>query len=130
MNKDQFQGNWKQLKGKIKEKWGKLTDDEITEINGKREILLGKLQNKYGLAKERAEEELSQFEKHVNLTETRTPKTTKNVSREETYDVSSSPVEEHVHSGSGRTSHTSTDKSNKSTQYPQSNPNSPKTPRK
>ncbi len=62
MNKDQFQGAWKQLSGKVKEKWGKLTDDEITRINGKRETLVGLLQQKYGYAKERAEEELTRFE--------------------------------------------------------------------
>lgn len=62
MNKDQFQGAWKQLAGKVKEKWGKLTDDEITRINGKRETLVGLLQQKYGYAKERAEEELTRFE--------------------------------------------------------------------
>lgn len=58
MNKDQFQGNFRELKGKIKEKWGKLTDDEITQINGNFEQLLGKLQQKYGYTKEKVEEEL------------------------------------------------------------------------
>lgn len=62
MNKDQFQGAWKMLSGKVKEKWGKLTDDEITRINGRRETLIGLLQQKYGYAKERAEEELTRFE--------------------------------------------------------------------
>ena len=63
MNKDQIQGQWQQLKGKIKEKWGKLTDDDLTQINGKRDILLGKLQSHYGYAKEKAEEHLKDFEK-------------------------------------------------------------------
>lgn len=62
MNKDQFQGHWQELKGKIKEKWGKLTDDEISQINGKKEQLLGKLQAKYGYAREKAEEELKSFQ--------------------------------------------------------------------
>lgn len=62
MNKDQLQGHWHELKGKIKENWGKLSDDEITQINGKREILLGTLQKKYGYAKEKAEQELTRFE--------------------------------------------------------------------
>lgn len=66
MNKDQFQGAWKQISGKVKEKWGKLTDDEITQINGKREALLGLIQQKYGIAKERAEDELSRFESSIN----------------------------------------------------------------
>lgn len=63
MNKDTFQGNWNELKGKIKEKWGKLTDDDMTQIKGKRDQLLGKLQQRYGFAKEKAEEELVQWEK-------------------------------------------------------------------
>jgi CsbD-like. len=58
MNKEQFQGSFRELKGKIKEKWGKLTDDEITQINGNFEQLLGKLQQKYGYNKQKAEEEL------------------------------------------------------------------------
>ena len=58
MNKDEFQGKFKELKGKIKEKWGKLTDDEITQINGNAEQLVGKLQQKYGLNKEKAEAEI------------------------------------------------------------------------
>ncbi len=63
MNKEQFQGQWNELKGKIKQKWGKLTDDDLTQINGKREQLLGKLQQKYGLAKEKAEEEFTRWGK-------------------------------------------------------------------
>ena len=45
MNKDQADGNWKQLKGKVKEKWGKLTDDDLTVIEGKREQLVGKIRS-------------------------------------------------------------------------------------
>lgn len=63
MNKDLFQGKWHEVKGKVKEKWGKLTDDDIAQINGKREALLGKLQSQYGYAKDKAEQELSNFEK-------------------------------------------------------------------
>lgn len=63
MNKDIFEGKWNEYKGKIKEKWGKLTDNDLTEINGKREALLGKIQTRYGYAKERAEKELNEFEK-------------------------------------------------------------------
>jgi len=58
MNTDQIQGNWKQLKGKIKEKWGKLTDDDLTIINGQKDQLVGKLQERYGYTKEQAEREL------------------------------------------------------------------------
>jgi uncharacterized protein YjbJ (UPF0337 family) len=63
MNKDIFEGKWHEYKGKVKNKWGELTDDDITQINGKKETLLGKLQTRYGYAKEEAEKELSDFEK-------------------------------------------------------------------
>lgn len=62
VNKDQFQGKWTELKGKAKQQWGKLTDDDFTQIDGKREELLGRLQSRYGYAKEKAEEELARFE--------------------------------------------------------------------
>ncbi len=61
MNWDQVKGNWKQFKGQVKEKWGKLTDDDITAIQGRREQLAGKLQEKYGYTKEQAERELNEF---------------------------------------------------------------------
>ena len=64
MNKDQLQGDWNNLKGKIKEKWGKLTDDDLKVIEGKRDQLSGKLQERYGLAKEQALKELQEFSKH------------------------------------------------------------------
>jgi len=55
MNSDQLQGNWKQLKGSVKQQWGKLTDDDLMYINGKTESLVGKLQERYGYAKEEAQ---------------------------------------------------------------------------
>jgi uncharacterized protein YjbJ (UPF0337 family) len=58
MNEDTIQGNWKQLAGKLKQKWGKLTDDDLQKASGQREYLLGKLQEHYGLAKEEATAEL------------------------------------------------------------------------
>jgi uncharacterized protein YjbJ (UPF0337 family) len=58
MNTDQIRGNWKQLKGKIKEQWGKLTDDDLTVINGQQDQLIGKLQERYGYTKEQAEREI------------------------------------------------------------------------
>ena len=63
MNKDVFKGDWKMLKGKIKEEWGKLTDDDLTQINGKREQLSGALQKKYGFAKEAAEKAIKKLGK-------------------------------------------------------------------
>lgn len=66
MNWDQVTGSWKQVQGKIKEKWGKLTDDDLTVVKGKRDQLAGVLQQKYGLAKERAEQELDDFIQTMN----------------------------------------------------------------
>jgi len=79
MNKDTLKGDWRILKGKIKERWGKLTDDDLTEINGEREQLLGRIQKKYGIAKERAEQELAEWEKRSDY---------ENRSREESEDES------------------------------------------
>lgn len=62
MNKDQIEGNYEQFKGKVKELWGKLTDDDITLIKGSRQKFLGKVQEQYGIAKEEAEERLQKLE--------------------------------------------------------------------
>jgi uncharacterized protein YjbJ (UPF0337 family) len=61
MNWDQIEGGWKQFKGKVKEKWAKLTDDDLTAIAGKRDQLAGKLQERYGYEKAQAERELDDF---------------------------------------------------------------------
>lgn len=61
MNWDQVSGNWTQFTGKVKEQWGKLTDDDLTEIAGKRDIMVGKIQERYGIAKEEAELQLEDF---------------------------------------------------------------------
>jgi uncharacterized protein YjbJ (UPF0337 family) len=61
MNWDQIKGNWKQYTGKMKEKWGLLTDDDVTAIAGKRTRLAGKIQERYGLAKADAHKELDAF---------------------------------------------------------------------
>jgi len=62
MNWDTIEGNWKQWKGSIKQKWGKLTDDELDVIEGKKDRLVGKLQEKYGIAKDEAEKQLGAFQ--------------------------------------------------------------------
>jgi uncharacterized protein YjbJ (UPF0337 family) len=62
MNWDQIKGNWMQIKGVVREKWGKLTDDDVDVIAGKRDILLGKIQEKHGVAREEAEKELKDWE--------------------------------------------------------------------
>ena len=66
MNKDEVGGNWKQVKGKVKEQWGKLTDDDMTVIEGKRDQLVGKIQERYGYAKEQAEKEVDSWDKRHN----------------------------------------------------------------
>ncbi|KGQ11083.1 protein yjbJ [Beauveria bassiana D1-5] len=65
MNKDEIGGNWKQFKGTIKEKWGKLTDDDMTVIEGKRDQLVGKIQERYGYARDQAEKEVKDWESAV-----------------------------------------------------------------
>ena len=59
MNKDTIQGNWMQLKGKMKEQWGKLTDDDFDVIAGKRDQLLGRIQERHGLSREEAERQVA-----------------------------------------------------------------------
>lgn len=63
MNKDIIAGKWKQVKGKAQVKWGDLTDDVFDVAEGNREYLTGKLQEKYGWARERAEDEVNAFER-------------------------------------------------------------------
>ena len=62
MNCHQVIGNWKQVKGVVRKKWGKLTDDDVDVIAGKRDILLGKIQERHGIAREEAEKELKAWE--------------------------------------------------------------------
>ena len=61
MNWDTVKGNWKQMTGKVKEEWGDLTNDEIKEAEGDRDQLVGKIQAKYGIAKEEAEKQVDAF---------------------------------------------------------------------
>ena len=63
MNWDTVKGDWKQFSGTVKEKWGKLTDDDLTVINGKREQLEGKLQERYGHSKDQAKKEVDDWSK-------------------------------------------------------------------
>ena len=62
MNEDRISGNWKQFKGKVKEQWGKLTDDDMDVAEGKRDQLVGRIQERYGYGKEQAEKELKDWE--------------------------------------------------------------------
>jgi uncharacterized protein YjbJ (UPF0337 family) len=59
MNQDRMEGNWLQFKGKVKEQWGKLTDDDLDVIAGKRDQLLGRIQERHGLSKEEAEKQVT-----------------------------------------------------------------------
>jgi uncharacterized protein YjbJ (UPF0337 family) len=59
MNKDIFEGKWKEMRGQVKEWWGKLTDDDLEQVGGKADQLIGLLQQKYGYTKEHAEEEFN-----------------------------------------------------------------------
>jgi uncharacterized protein YjbJ (UPF0337 family) len=61
MNWDQIEGKWREITGAVKERWGKLTDDDLDVIQGKRDQLAGRLQQRYGYAKERAEKEIDDF---------------------------------------------------------------------
>ena len=62
MNWDTVKGQWMQLKGSIRKKWGKITDDDLDVINGERERLVGKIQERYGIAKDEAEKQVDSWD--------------------------------------------------------------------
>jgi uncharacterized protein YjbJ (UPF0337 family) len=61
MNSDQLKGKWKQVKGSVKERWGKLTDDDLDVIDGKHDQLIGKVQERYGIAREAAQKQVEEW---------------------------------------------------------------------
>ncbi|MDQ2641746.1 MAG: CsbD family protein [Pseudomonadota bacterium] len=61
MNRDTIEGSWKEMKGRIKARWGKLTDDELDRVEGNYDILCGKIQKAYGLSRDEVERDLSQL---------------------------------------------------------------------
>ncbi len=61
MNWDRIEGNWKEFKGKVKQQWGDLTDDDLTVIEGNRDQLEGRLQERYGYAKDKARQEVNSW---------------------------------------------------------------------
>lgn len=63
MNKDIIQGKWSQVKGEVQKKWGELTDDDMDQIEGNRDKLVGKIQEAYGRSRDAAEKELQEWEK-------------------------------------------------------------------
>jgi len=65
MNWDRIEGNWKQLRGKAQQQWGKLTDDDLTYVKGRRVELVGKIQERYGIAKDEAEKQVDNWMRNV-----------------------------------------------------------------
>ena len=61
MNWDRIEGNWKQFKGQAKRKWGELTDDDLDKLEGRRDELIGKIQERKGIARDKAEEEVNRW---------------------------------------------------------------------
>lgn len=66
MNWDQIQGNWKLLKGKVKEQWGDLSDDDLDRMDGQRDQLVGTIQKKYGIGREEAEQRVADWERNLH----------------------------------------------------------------
>jgi uncharacterized protein YjbJ (UPF0337 family) len=66
MSNDRVASAWHQIKGKAKERWGKLTDDDLKQLEGRAEQLAGKLQERYGLVREEAEHQAREFRRQVN----------------------------------------------------------------
>jgi len=65
MNEDTIKGQWKQLRGTLKSRWGKLTDDDLQTASGSTEYLAGKLQERYGIARDEAEKQIRDFDARV-----------------------------------------------------------------
>lgn len=65
MNKDTIEGNWKQLKGKVQQQWGKLTDDDYDVIAGRSTELAGRIQERYGISREEAEKQVKDWESRL-----------------------------------------------------------------
>lgn len=65
MNWDRIQGDWKQLTGRAKEQWGQLTDDDLSVVAGRRDQLAGKIQERYGVAKEEAEKQVAAWQRQA-----------------------------------------------------------------
>jgi uncharacterized protein YjbJ (UPF0337 family) len=82
MNSEQFEGKWKQFQGQIRQKWGHLTDNDLQVIAGKRDVLIGRVEERYGLAKEKATAEVDAFLK--TLQEQPEPKAQDATERERT----------------------------------------------
>lgn len=66
MNQDIIKGKWSQIRGQLKEKWSKLTDDDLGRLEGHREYLIGLVQERYGIAKDQADTQVSEFERSLH----------------------------------------------------------------
>jgi uncharacterized protein YjbJ (UPF0337 family) len=66
MNQDIIKGKWSQLQGKLKKKWGKLTDDDVNRLEGHRDYLVGKVQERYGIARDKADTQVKEFERSLH----------------------------------------------------------------
>jgi uncharacterized protein YjbJ (UPF0337 family) len=66
MNWDRIEGNWEQFKGKVQQKWGHLTDDDLEVVEGRRKELAGRIQQRYGMAKDEAERQIDDWLKTIN----------------------------------------------------------------
>ena len=73
MNWDQIEGKWKQMKGSVKQKWGRLTDDDFDVVAGKQDQLAGKIQERYGITKEEAAKQVREWSSTVNDVDATTP---------------------------------------------------------
>ena len=67
MNWDRLEGNWKQVKGSVRERWGKLTDNDLEQIAGKKDQLVGRIQERYGLAKDAAQQQADEWVRTVDM---------------------------------------------------------------
>jgi uncharacterized protein YjbJ (UPF0337 family) len=67
MNEDRIEGNWKELKGKVKERWGLLTNDDLDVIDGRRDQLVGRIQQAYGRGRDEARAEVLEWERHQHV---------------------------------------------------------------
>jgi uncharacterized protein YjbJ (UPF0337 family) len=67
MNWDRIEGNWKQFKGQVRQQWGKLTDDDLDVIAGKRDELIGRIQEAYGMQRDEAERQVASWEKNQTI---------------------------------------------------------------
>jgi uncharacterized protein YjbJ (UPF0337 family) len=65
MNWDQIEGKWKQVKGSAKQQWAKLTDDDLTYISGKKDELIGRIQERYGISREEAQRQADQWSRDI-----------------------------------------------------------------